>query len=54
MKKIKAYVNYGFVGADREKIIEVDDDATEEEINELIWEWATDCVYPVWNEVKED
>lgn len=54
MKKIKAYANYGFVGTNREKIIEVDDDATEEEINELIWEWAADYVYTDWEEVKED
>lgn len=54
MKKIKAYANYGFVGANRETIIEIDDDATEEKIGELIWEWAADYVCIDWKEVTED
>lgn len=54
MKKIKAYADYGYVGADREEIIEVDDDATEEEIDALIWEWAIEYVSINWQKVKED
>lgn len=36
MKRIKYHANYGFSGTDTEDVIEFDDDATEEEIEEAI------------------
>lgn len=42
--------NYGYVGTDMEGDFEFDDDATEEEINEEIWEWACERVSFSWEE----
>ena len=53
MRKIKAYAEYGFCGTDREYIMEVDDDTTDEEIDDLIWEWATSYVSTEWEEIKQ-
>ena len=54
MKKIKASAHYGFVNSDRETILKVDDDATPNEIDDLVWEWATSYIDSTWGEVEND
>lgn len=55
MKKIKLWVETGFVGATHEEIIEVDDDTTEEEIDEIALEFLHNCIEYGWsNEVEEN
>ena len=40
MKKITAYAGIGFYGAELNETFEFEDDATEEEIADEIWDWA--------------
>lgn len=51
MKKVHATVNYGFVGSDSEEDFEFDDNATEGEIADEIWEWACERVDVSWEEI---
>ena len=50
--KIKVHADYGWVGAEEEFIIEVDDDATDEEIEAEAWSYATERVGVNWEVVK--
>lgn len=53
MRLIKVHLNIGLVGADRNDTLEVADDATEEEIEELAREWANDYIdWSWWEEPK--
>ena len=40
MKKVKAWLSIGYAGASREEIFEFDDDASEEEMEADIKDWA--------------
>ena len=40
MKKITAYAGIGFVNAEYEETFEFEDDVTEKEIEDEIWDWA--------------
>lgn len=50
MRKITVYIETGFAGSDRQETIEVDDDATEEEIDDIAREvFFNQCNYS-WSE----
>jgi len=53
MKKIKVYVDSGYVGCKNENVIEVEDDATEEEIEELAGEAIYEMIDIGWYEVDD-
>lgn len=44
MKKVIAKANFGFWGAEHKTEFEFEDDATEEEMEEVIWEWAAEYI----------
>lgn len=50
--KIKAYADYGWVGTETDMIMEVPDDATEAEIDEMVWQWAIERVGTNWEVVE--
>lgn len=50
MKKIKVWLNTGFAGCVHENEFEVDDDATEEEIEEMAKEIAFNDIDWGWSE----
>lgn len=50
--KIRAWADYGWVNTHNECIIEVDDDATEAEIEEAVWEWAIERVETNWERIE--
>lgn len=51
MKKIRVSVCTNRVGSTVTREFEIDDNATEEEINEWAWECACDMIDYVWEEV---
>lgn len=53
MKQIKVHVATNKFGSDCERIIEVDDDATEDQINEEAWETACEMIDFYWKEVGD-
>lgn len=52
MKKIKISVSTNRVGSTVSRTIEVDDDTTEEQINEEVWEMACEMIFVDWEEVE--
>ena len=52
MRKIKLWVETGFVGGEYEDFIEVEDDTTEEELNELAEQFMWECIGCGWSEEK--
>ena len=54
MRKIKLWVETGIIGGEHEEIIEVKDDITEEDLDELAIEFMWDHVECGWEEVKEE
>lgn len=50
--KIKAHADYGWVNTTDDCIIEVDDDTSMEEINEMVWQWAIERVGTNWEKVE--
>lgn len=50
MRRIKVRLSIGFPGAIRKGEIEVDDDATDDDIEEAASEWASNYVEYVWEE----
>lgn len=44
MKKVKFYIDTGFVGCDIEEIMEYEDDVTEEEIEEDLECWKDERI----------
>lgn len=51
MKKIKVTVRTNRVGSDTTRTFEIENNATEEEINEIAWETAVDMINFTWEEV---
>lgn len=51
MKKIKVSVGTNKIGSECTRIIEVDDCATEEDINEEAWETACEMIDYGWEEI---
>lgn len=54
MRRIKATYGIGYVGAEHEEIFEFDDDVTEEEIENEIWDWATSNLDVNWEDESEE
>ena len=52
MRTISVEVDTGYVNCIHRFTFEVDDDATEEEIDELAAEGAWDCISVTWKEIK--
>lgn len=52
MKRIKVGLSIGLV-ADRQDVIEVDDDATEQDIEQEVKDWASNYI-EFWHEHAED
>lgn len=52
MKEIKAYLTIGYPAAQRRELIEMEDDATGEEIDEAVKEWAWEYIEYGWREDK--
>lgn len=50
MKRIKVTVMTNKIGSECSRYIEVEDDATEEEINQDAWECACDMIDFNWDE----
>lgn len=48
MKRIKFHLNTGFPGVEHEEVIEFDDDASEEEIEETYQDWKNDRIDGYW------
>ena len=53
MRKIKGVIMTDVVGSEVEFELEVEDDATEEEIDKLTWEEAANWLEWYWEEVSE-
>lgn len=51
MKEIKVFVGTNKVGSTCTRTFDVDDDATEREIEEMAWECACDMIDFYWEEV---
>lgn len=54
MKKIRMFLNTGFVGCKRSEVVEFEDEATEEEIDEYCKEWMHEHIEYGWHEETED
>ena len=54
MKKIKFYAGTMFVGSEVTKMVEVDDDLTEDEIYEIFNKWLDENIDAGWYLVDED
>lgn len=52
--KVRANYGYGYVGTYTDEVLEFDDDATDEEINDYIWELATERVDVAWEKIEEE
>ncbi len=52
MRTLKIYLTIGFPGAMHRDEIEVEDDATEEQIEEEVRDWAMNHVEWGWTEVR--
>ena len=53
MKRVIANIGYGYCGTYTEEEFEFFDNATEEEIEECIWDYATQKVEVDWKIVEE-
>lgn len=54
MKKLKFYVSTGFVGSKREEIVEVEDNATDDEIQEEFNLWMWENISAGWLDIEEE
>ena len=52
MRKIKVCVETGYAGCDYEDEFEVEDDVSDSEIDEMVWEFACNCITTNWWEEK--
>ncbi len=52
MKTIHVHLSIGFPTASREDELEVEDDATEDEIEEVVREWANNYIEFGWSAEK--
>lgn len=46
--KVKAFLNVGYPAASREEVFEIDDGATDEEIEEEVKQWVFDHIDWYW------
>ena len=54
MKKIYVHLSIGFPTACHDDELEIEDDATEEEISEMVAEWAGNYIEYSWSEEKRN
>lgn len=54
MRKIECSIETSVIDGDRHAIIEVDDNATDEEIDEAVREWALNYVSWGWRDAPTD
>jgi hypothetical protein len=52
MKRIEASLDIGYCGAKYETEFEFEDNITEEEIDEIVTEWANNYINIGWKEVE--
>jgi len=50
--KVKASIGYGYVGTYTDEVLEFNDDVTDEEIDDYIWELATERVDIGWEKIE--
>jgi hypothetical protein len=50
VRRIKVSLSIGFANATHRDVIEVEDDATEEDIDETIQQWASNYISIGWSE----
>jgi len=53
MRKVKLWIDTGYVGANYEEVIEVEDDCSEEELEEIAKDYLYNYIYFGWYEVDE-
>ena len=53
MRKVKVCIETGYAGCNHEDEFEVEDDVTENEIDEIAWELACNYITVNWWESKE-
>jgi hypothetical protein len=54
MRKIECVLETGYVGGTRKGVIEVEDDATDSEIDEAVNDWAHKYLSWGWSEAPAD
>lgn len=54
MRKIKAHCGIGYAGAEYKEEFEFDDDTTDDEIENEIYNWAEQFLETWWEEVEEN
>ena len=54
MRTISVYLSIGYSGAEREDTLEIDDDASEDQIEEMVRDWAYDYINWGWQEDKTE
>jgi hypothetical protein len=50
MRRIEAFMTIGQLDADRKEAIAVEESATDEEIDDAVWEWAQKYLRIEWGE----
>ena len=54
MRKITCVLDTGFSGCTHKTTIKVEDDATDEDIDEIVQEWALERVSWSWSELAKE
>lgn len=54
MRKFKFYAGLGYVGADHEEIVEIEDDCTEEELEEIFEGWLSNYLDAGYDEIEDE
>lgn len=52
MREIKLVINTGYVNCTHEEIIEVEDDTTDKEINQILREFLHENIDEYWEEIE--
>ena len=50
MRKIQVYLQVGLAGCDRNETLEVDEDLSDDEISEIVQDWAYNYIDYGWRE----
>lgn len=53
MKRIEFYLGIGYPGAEHKEMVEFDDNATDEEIEECFEDWKNDYIDAGWQEAED-
>lgn len=52
MKKILVRCSFGYANAYHEEIMEFEDNVTEDEISDSVWDWATQFIEVEWENAE--